>query len=54
MSSYGIKDCLTEAILGWKCSGIYKKNREYYTFNYKYVRDFIRKSIKSGRVVALN
>ena len=54
MTGFGIKDCLTEASLGWKCFGKYNKDREFYTFNDKYVRDFIRKSIKGGRVAALN
>ena len=54
MSGFGIKDCLTEASLGWKCFGTYNKDREFYTFNDKYVRSFIRKSIKGGRVAALN
>ena len=54
MTGFGIKDCLTEASLGWKCFGTYNKNREFYTFNNKYVRDFIRKSIKGGRVAAFN
>ena len=54
MSGFGIKDCLTEASLGWKCFGKYNKDKEFYTFNDKYVRNFIRKSIKSGRVAALN
>ena len=54
MTGFGIKDCLTEASLGWKCFGTYNKNREFYTFNDKYVRDFIRKSIKGGRVGAFN
>ena len=54
MSGFGIKDCLTEASLGWKCFGTCNKDREFYTFNDKYVRDFIRKSIKGGRVAALN
>ena len=43
MTGFGIKDCLTEASLGWKCFGKYNKDREFYTFNDKYVRDFIRK-----------
>ena len=47
MSGFGIKDCLTEASLGWKCFGTYNKDIEFYTFNDKYVRNFIRKSIKS-------
>ena len=54
LTGFGIKDCLTEASLGWKCFGTYNKDREFYTFNDKYVRDFIRKSIKGGKVVALN
>ena len=54
MTGFGIKDCLTEASLGWKCFGKYNKDREIYTFNNKYVRDFICKSIKGGRVGVLN
>ena len=54
MSGFGIKDCLTEASLGWKCFGTYNKDQELYTFNDKYVRDFVRKSIKGGRVGAYN
>ena len=51
MSGFGIKDCLTEASLGSKCFRKHDKDREFYTFNDKYV---IRKSIKGGRVSALN
>ena len=54
MSGFSIKDCLTEASIGWKCFGTYNKDREFYTFNNKYVRDFIRKSITGGRVGAFN
>ena len=54
MNGFGIKGCLTEASLGWKCFGTYKKDCEIYTFNDKYVKDFIRKSIKEGTVAALN
>ena len=49
MSGFGIKDCLTEASLGWKCFGKYIKNKEFYTFNDKHVRSFIRNSRKRGR-----
>ena len=49
MTGFGIKGCLTEASLGWKCFGTYNKDREFYTFNDKYVRSFIRNSIKGGR-----
>ena len=52
MSGFGIKDCLTEASLGWKCFGTNNNDRKFYTFNEKHVRDFIRKSIKGGRVGA--
>ena len=54
MSGFGIEDCLTEASLGWKCLGTNNRYRELYTFNHKYVKDFIRKLIKGGRVAALN
>ena len=49
MSGFGIKGCLPEASLGWKSFGTYNKDRGFYTFNDKYVRSFIRKSIKGGR-----
>ena len=51
---FGIKDCLTEASLGWKCFGTYNQDKEFYTFNDKYIRNFYCKSIKGGRVAALN
>ena len=54
MIGFGIKDCLTETSLGWKCFGTDNKDREFYTSNEKYVRDFIRKTIKGGGVAALN
>ena len=54
MSGFGIKVCLTETSLGWKCFGNYNKDREFYTFNGKYVRNFIRKSFKGGKIAALN
>ena len=41
-SGSGIKDCLTDASLGWKCFGTSNKDREFFTFNDKYLRDFIR------------
>ena len=52
MSGFGIKDCLTEASLAWKSFGTYNKDREFYTLNDKYVRNFIRKSIKPRLVAA--
>ena len=52
LSVFGIRDCLTEASLGWNCFGTYNIYREFYTFNDKYVRD--PKSIGGGKVAALN
>ena len=54
MTGFGIKNCLTEASLGWKYFVTYNKDIEFYTFNDKYVRDFIRKSIKGGGCGAFN
>ena len=53
MGGFDINDCLTEASLGRKCFGTYKKDLEFYTFNDKNDRDFIRKSIKGLRMAAL-
>ena len=46
LTGFGIKDCLTEASLGRNCFGTYNEVGDFYTFNGKYVRDFIRRSIK--------
>ena len=54
MSGFVNKDCLKEASLGWKCFRTCNKNLEFHTFNDKYARDFIGKSIDGGRVAALN
>ena len=54
MSGFVIKDCSIEASLGWKCFGTYSNDRQFYTFNDKYLRESIRKSIKEGRLAALN
>ena len=48
-----IRECLTEAILGWNCFGRYNEDKKFYTSNDKYVRHFIRRSIYDGRVCAL-
>ena len=53
-SDFGIKDCLTEASLGWKCFGTYNKDGEICSFNDKYVRDFICKIKKAGKLGAFN
>ena len=54
MSDCRIEDCSTEVSLGWKGFGINNRDREFYTFNLNYVRDFLCKSIKGDRVAALN
>ena len=42
-SGFGIKNCLTEASLRWKCFAKNNKERKFYTFNDNYFKDFIRK-----------
>ena len=54
MTCFGIKDCLTEASLGWECFGTYNKDRKFYTFNDNFVTDLIRKLIKGGRCSPFN
>ena len=54
LNGFGIKDRFTEASLGWKCFGTYNKDRHFYFFNDKSVRDFIRRSKKGGRCGSFN
>ena len=54
ITKIGCKDSLIQPSFGWKCFGLYNKDREFCTFKNKYVHDFIRKSIKGGRICALN
>ena len=54
MSGFGFIDCLTEASIEWKKFGTYNKDRECFTFYDKYVRDFLRRSIKGGRCGSCN
>ena len=53
ISNISVKQCLTEAALGWSILGTYIKDKEFYTSNDKYVRHFIRQSIYGGRVIAM-
>ena len=48
------EDSLTEAALGWSCLGRYSKedNKILYTPKNKYVRDFIKRTVHGGRVLA--
>ena len=54
LSSFGTKDCLTEANSDWKCFGNYNKDREFHTINDKYFRDFLCKLIKGGKCGSFN
>ena len=53
ISGVSVKECLTEAALGWSAFGKYIKDKTLYTSNDKYVRAFIRKTIYGVRVIAL-
>ena len=50
--SYG--NSLTEVVVGWSCLGRYlnEDNKIFYTSKNKYVRDFIKKTVHAGRVLA--
>ena len=52
MSGFGIKDCLTEASLGWKCFGTFNKDREFHTSNDKYFGVLLPELMKTGKVDA--
>ena len=54
MTKNWVKEFLTEACLRWKCFGLYTGNREFYAFNNKCKRDYIRRSMKGGRVCTFN
>ena len=53
-SGFGIKNSLTYASLRYNCFGTKNKDREIYTFNDKYVGNFIRKAIKGGKIADFN
>ena len=51
-----MKDCLSLPGLGWKGFNSLRTGEDepMYTYNHKYVRGFVRQSIKGGRVCAFN
>ena len=53
---FAMKDCLTVPRLGWKYFNSLRRdeNEPVYTYNDKYMRWFVRQSIKGGRVCAFN
>ena len=53
LSGFGSKDCLTEATLGWKCFGTYKKVRENYTFNDVFLEILYVNRSKVGELLLL-
>ena len=50
----GIEEALMEVSLGWESFGLYNKDGKFYTFQNKYVRNYMRKTIGGGRVVTYN
>ena len=54
MTKIGIKKSLTDASPAWKYFGLYNQGCQFYTFENEYVRDFVRRSGKDGRVCAFN
>ena len=57
ITGFSMKDCLSLPGLGWKNFNSLETEEEdgpIYTYNDKYMKCFVRQSIKSGRVCAFN
>ena len=56
ITEIGMKDCSSLPGLGWKHSNSLRDEEDepIYTYNDKYMRWFVRQSIKGGRVCAFN
>ena len=56
ITGFSMKDCLSLPGLGWKFFNllITEEDEPIYTYNDKYMRWFVRQSIKGGRVCAFN
>ena len=56
ITGFSMKDCLSLPGLGWKYFNSLRTEEDepIYTFNDKYMRWFVRQSIKRGRVCAFN
>ena len=52
---FSMKDCLSAPGLGWKYFNSLRTEEDepIYTYNDKYMRNFVRRSLKGGRVCAL-
>ena len=56
ITGFSVKDCLSLPGLGWKYFNSLRTDEDepIYTYNDKYMRWFVRQSIKGGRVCAFN
>ena len=56
ITGFGMKDCLSLPGLGWNFFNSLRREEDepIYTYNDKYMRWFVRQSIKGGRVCAFN
>ena len=56
LTGFSMKDCLSLPGLGWKSFNSLRSGEDepIYTYNDKYMRWFVRQSIKGGRVCAFN
>ena len=56
ITGFSLKDCLSLPGLGWKYFNSLRteEDKPIYTYNDKYVRWFVRQSIKGGRICAFN
>ena len=56
ITGFSMKDCFTLPGLRWSCFNSFRteKDEPIYTYNDKYIRWFVRQSIKGGRVCAFN
>ena len=51
MTGFGNKDCLTEASLGWKCSGTYKKIENFIRLTINKSEILYAEALKEGKLV---
>ena len=56
ITNFGMKNCLSLPSLGWKYynSKRTEEDEPIYSYNDKYMRHFVRQSIKGGKVGAFN
>ena len=55
ITRFGMKDCLLSPGIGWKYfNSLRTEDEPIYSYNDKYMRSFVRETLKGGRVCALN